>query len=160
AVAYNEGGGLSWGVANSAIAYDPTAGNASELQTMLDAKPDAGKVACYLQKEPARKLKNLQNVPVLFLNGEGGYHRIYDHCLAKWLNQAGVKTEYVEMEKVGLTGNGHMMMLEKNSADIAKYIGSWLSKTVRPAAGTALSKAMPPKSIPTFSTEHIARKGF
>jgi len=159
-VAYNESGGLSWGVANSPIAYDPPAGNAPDLQTMLDEKPEPGKVACYVQKAPARKLKNLQNIPVLFLNGEGGYHRIYDHCLAKWLNQAGVKTEYVEMEKVGLAGNGHMMMLEKNSADIAKYIGSWLSKTVRPAAGTEVSKAMPPKSIPTFSTEHIARKGF
>ena len=27
------------------------------------------------RREPARKLKNLQNIPVLFLNGEGGYHR-------------------------------------------------------------------------------------
>ena len=128
-VAYNEGGGLSWGVANSPITYEPAAASPSDLQTVLDEKKEPGKVACYVQREPARKLKNLQNIPVLFLNGEGGYHRVYDHCLAKWLNQAGVKTEYVEMEKVGLAGNGHMMMLEKNSADIAKYMGSWLSKT-------------------------------
>ena len=115
-----------------------------------------------MQREPARKLKNLQNIPVLFLSGEGGYHRVYDHCLAKWLNQAGVKTEYVEMEKVGLMGNGHMMMLEKNSADIAKYMGGWLSKTVasQPGRRRPTSKAMPPKSIPTFSTDDIARKGF
>jgi pimeloyl-ACP methyl ester carboxylesterase len=159
-VAYTDGGGLTWGVANSAITYDPPIASASELQTALDNRPAPGKVACYLQNEPARRLKNLQNIPVLFLNGEGGYHRIYDHCLAKWLNQAGVKTEYIELETVGLTGNGHMMMLEKNSADIAKYMGSWLSKTVKPAAGLAVSKAVPPKAIPTFSTENIARKGF
>jgi pimeloyl-ACP methyl ester carboxylesterase len=133
--------------------------NPSELQTALDGKAEPGKVACYLQQEPARKLKNLQNIPVLFLNGEGGYHRVYDHCLAKWLNQAGVKTEYVEMEKVGLPGNGHMMMLEKNSADIAKYMGSWLSKNANGSKGES-SKAMPPKTIPTFSTETIAQKGF
>ncbi len=157
---YTDGGGLSWGVTGSPIAYDPPVANPSELQTVLDEKAEPGKVACYAQKEPARKLKNLQNIPVLFLNGEGGYHRVYDHCLAKWLNQAGVKTEYVELEKVGLAGNGHMMMLEKNSADIAKYMGSWLAKTARPEAGTDMSKAMPPKSIPTFSTENIARKGF
>ena len=161
---YNEGGGLSWGVANSPITYEPSIANASELQTVLDQKVEPGKVACYLQREPARKLKNLQNIPVLFLNGEGGYHRVYDHCLAKWLNQAGVKTEYVELEKVGLTGNGHMMMLEKNSAAIAKYMGGWLSKTVNATKGPTFqrdaSKAMPPKSIPTFSTEDIARKGF
>jgi pimeloyl-ACP methyl ester carboxylesterase len=158
---YNEGGGLSWGVTGSPITYEPPVSNPSELQTALEDKaPEPGKVACYLQREPARKLKNLQSIPVLFLNGEGGYHRVYDHCLAKWLNQAGVKTEYVEMEKVGLSGNGHMMMLEKNSADIAKYMGNWLSKTLGPAGRNDASKAMPPKSIPTFSTEDIARKGF
>ncbi len=156
---YNEGGGLSWGVANSPITYEPSISNASELQTALDQKAEPGKVGCYVQREPARKLKNLQNIPVLFLSGEGGYHRVYDHCLAKWLNQAGVKTEYVELEKVGLTGNGHMMMLEKNSADIAKYMGGWLSKTVNLTKGD-VSKAMPPKAIPTFATQDIARKGF
>lgn len=158
-VAYTDGGGLSWGVANSPISYEPAAANPSELQTVLDETKESGKVACYVQREPARKLKNLQNIPVLFLNGEGGYHRVFDHCLAKWLNQAGVKTEYVEMEKVGLAGNGHMMMLEKNSADIAKYIGSWLSRTARDARPD-VSRAMPPRTIPTFSTEGIARKGF
>ena len=156
---YNEGGGLSWGVANSPITYEPSISNPSELQTVLDQKTEPGKVGCYVQREPARKLKNLQTIPVLFLSGEGGYHREYDHCLAKWLNQAGVKTEYVELEKVGLTGNGHMMMLEKNSAEIAKYMGGWLSKTVNLAKGD-VSKAMPPKTIPTFPTENIARKGF
>ena len=70
-----------------------------------------------------------------------------------------MKTEYVEMEKAGLAGNGHMMMLEKNSAEIAKYMGSWLSKTLK-APGADVSKAMPPKTIPTFSTDDIARKGF
>lgn len=160
-VAYGKGGGLTWGVANSPITYDPPIKDPSELAVVLeDAAPEPGKVPCYLQKEPARKLKNLQQIPVLFLNGEGGYHRIYDHCLAKWLTQAGVKTEYVELEKVGLPGNGHMMMLERNSAQIARFIGHWLTKTLRPRRDEPVSRAMPPKSIPTFSTEAIARKGF
>ena len=159
-VAYAGGGGLSWGVANSPITYEPAAKDASELRTLLEeAAPAPDKVACYVQAEPARKLKNLQPIPVLFMVGEGSYHRIYDHCLAKWLNQAGVKTEYVEMEKAGLPGNGHMMMLEKNSADIAKYIGGWLAKNA-PASGAQVSRATPGKTIPTFSTERIARKGF
>ena len=42
----------------------------------------------------------------------------------------GVKTEYVRMEDVGLTGNGHMMMLEENSAEIAEYIGGWLENNL------------------------------
>ncbi|HLG58151.1 MAG TPA: alpha/beta fold hydrolase [Vicinamibacterales bacterium] len=158
---YNDGGGLSWGVANNPITYAPAITAATELQTVLEGKADeAGKVPCYLQREPARKLANLQTIPVLFLNGEGGYHRVYDHCLAKWLTQAGVKTEYVEMEKAGMPGNGHMMMLEKNSAGIAKYIGTWLGRNAKPSSGERASRAMPSKAIPTFSTEDVARKGF
>ena len=160
-VTYAAGGGLSWGVANNPITYEPAITDPKELNAVLETQaPSAEKVPCYVQPEPARKLKNLQNIPVLFMVGEGSYHRIYDHCLAKWLNQAGVKTEYVEMETVGLRGNGHMMMLERNSADIAKYIGQWIQKTARPARGESNNRATPGKNIPTFSTENIARKGF
>ena len=70
-------------------------------------RPSADKVPCYVQQEPARKLKNLQNIPVLLMSMDGSYHRQYDHCLAKWLNQAGVKTQYVEPESAGISGNGH-----------------------------------------------------
>jgi pimeloyl-ACP methyl ester carboxylesterase len=144
-VTYGQGGGLSWGVANSPIAYEPAISDPKELQTTLEAQaPAADKVPCYVQQEPARKLKNLQNIPVMLMVADGSYHRQYDHCLAKWLNQAGVKTEYVEMETAGLSGNGHMMMLEKNSAEIAKYIGGWLSRTARPGRGENASRAMPP----------------
>ena len=52
------------------------------------------------------------------------------------------------------------MMLEKNSADIAKYMGHWLGRMAKPAPGSDVSKAMPPKTIPTFATDDIARKGF
>jgi pimeloyl-ACP methyl ester carboxylesterase len=159
-VAYNQGGGLSWGVANNPITYEPAISDAKELQTVLETQaPSADKVPCYVQQEPARKLKNLQDIPVLLMSMDGSYHREYDHCLAKWLNQAGVKTQYVEPESAGISGNGHMMMLEKNSAEIAKYIGNWLSQNARPGRGENPSKAMPGKNIPTFSTDTLARKG-
>jgi len=154
------GGGMTWGVANSPITYDPPISDPKELQTMLEAQaPSPDKVPCYVQQEPARKLKNLARIPVLFLSMDGSYHRAYDHCLAKWLNQAGVHTQYVEPESAGISGNSHVMMLEKNSADIAKYIGNWLSTSARPGRGENNSRAVPPKTIPTFSTDNLARKG-
>jgi pimeloyl-ACP methyl ester carboxylesterase len=123
--------GLRWGLTNVPITYDPPITDPSELDTVVQAQAEGpGLVPCYMQREPARKLANLQNIPVLFLNGEGGYHRVFDHCLANWLNQAGVATEYVRMEEVGLTGNGHMMMLERNSAEIAQFIGNWLRDNI------------------------------
>ena len=69
-------------MANSPITYEPAVQDASELRTVLEeTAPAPDKVPCYVQQEPARKLKNLQNIPVLFMVGEGSYHRIYDHCL-------------------------------------------------------------------------------
>ena len=130
-VVYREAGGLAWGVGNTPITYDPPVSEPSELQVELQMEaegPDL--VPCYQQVEPARQLINLTDIPVLFLNGEGGYHRIFDHCLANWLNQAGVVTEYVRMEEVGLPGNGHMMMLELNSKEIADFVHSWLAENI------------------------------
>ena len=126
------GPGRLWGLTNLPVRYDPPIKEASELQTVRQDKPDAPDLLpCWIQKEPARKLVNLQAIPVLNVSGEASYHRPYAHCVAKWLNQAGVKTEYVKLEDVGLPGNGHQMMSEKNSAGIAKYLQSWLDKNVR-----------------------------
>ena len=130
-VVYRERGGLAWGVGNTPITYEPPVSDPSELQVELQPQAEGpGLVPCYRQVEPARQLVNLTDIPVLFLNGEGGYHRVFDHCLANWLNQAGVQTEYVRMEEVGLPGNGHMMMLELNSKEIAEYIHGWLEDNV------------------------------
>ncbi len=160
-LAYTDGpGGLSWGVSATPITYDPPVKNPAELQPVLEEKSDApgDVVPCYVQKEPAHKLINLEKIPVVYLSSEGGYHRESDPCLAKWLNQAGVHTQFVRLEDVGIHGNGHEMMLEKNSDDIAKFIGTWIEKNV--PQKDKPSMATPPSAIPTFSTENIARQGF
>src|SRR5258705_13288508 len=79
---------------------------------------------CWLQVEPARKLVRWKNIRVLDLSANGTYHRTYDPCIPKWLNQAGVKTDFVRLEAVGISGNSHMMMLEKNSDDVIKRLDS------------------------------------
>jgi len=125
------GAGRVWGLTNLPVHYDPPIKDKSELQTVHQDKPDAPDlIPCVVQKEPAHKLVNLQGIPVLDVSGEASYHRPYAHCVAKWLNQAGVKTAYVRLEDVGLPGNGHQMMSERNSAGIAKYLQSWIETNV------------------------------
>src|SRR6516165_5128057 len=125
------GPGRVWGLTNLPVHYDPPIEAPSQLQTVRQDKPDApGLLPCWVQKEPARKLANLQSIPVLNVSGEASYHRPYAHCVAKWLNQAGVKTTFVNLEDVGLAGNGHQMMSERNSAAIAKFFMEWLDKNV------------------------------
>ena len=61
---------------------------------------------------------------------EASYHAAYDHCTVNYLRQAGVKTEFARLAEAGIAGNGHMMMLEKNSDAIAGLMADWLDKTL------------------------------
>jgi pimeloyl-ACP methyl ester carboxylesterase len=126
------GPGRLWGVTSLPIHYDPPIKEPSELRPVREEKADGPDlIPCWIQQEPAHKLVNLQGIPVLEVSGEASYHRPYSHCVAKWLNQAGVKATFVRLEDVGLPGNGHQMMSEKNSAGISKFFMSWLDKNVR-----------------------------
>jgi hypothetical protein len=84
-----------------------------------------------MQKAPARQLINLKNIPVMVMAGEASNHQLYDHCTAKFLNQAGVKVEYVRLQDKGVHGNGHAMMIEKNNLEIARVLDEWMLKNVR-----------------------------
>ena len=127
----SSGPGLLWGLSNAPLRYDPPVKDPAELNPVREDKADGPDlIPCWVQKEPAHKLANLENIPVLDVAGEGSYHRPWAHCVAKWLNQAGVRTTFVGLETVGLPGNGHQMMSEKNSAEIAKFFMSWLDKNV------------------------------
>ncbi len=68
---------------------------------------------------------------MLSISGSGTYHRVYDPCIPKWLNQAGVETDFVRLEDVGMSGNGHMMMLESNSDDIIEFIHGWAQENLQ-----------------------------
>jgi pimeloyl-ACP methyl ester carboxylesterase len=118
-----------WGLTSTPLAYTPALHDPAELKIVQQARPDAPDLArCWLQQEPARKLTNLSRFPVLVLISEASYHVGYDHCTALYLKQAGVKTDFVRLPDRGIHGNGHMMMLEKNSAQIAALIDGWIAQ--------------------------------
>jgi pimeloyl-ACP methyl ester carboxylesterase len=121
----------SWGLTTSPYKFDPPISSPSELKVHLEPSERPGdEVGCYLQDEPARKLVNFQNLRILSLSAEGTYHRVYDPCIPKWLNQAGAKDDFVRLEDVGIRGNQHEMFLDRNSDEIIKYIDDWLRKNV------------------------------
>ncbi|HWB49416.1 MAG TPA: alpha/beta hydrolase [Stellaceae bacterium] len=129
-----EGKARPWGLADLPLAYDPPVAGAGDLQVERQDAPDGpGLVRCWQQKSPARRLKNLADIPVLLLTGEASYHAAYDHCTAQYLAAAGVAADFVRLADRGLHGNGHMVMLEENSADIAALIEDWLAGAI--AAG-------------------------
>ncbi len=123
-----------WGLASIPLAYDPPAADASELRFVLADVPEApGLARCWMQAEPARSLPNLAGLPVAVVSAEASFHTAYDAGTAGFLRQAGVAAEYIGLGDKGIHGNGHMMMLEKNSDQIAALIAGWIEEHV-PAA--------------------------
>jgi pimeloyl-ACP methyl ester carboxylesterase len=133
----------SWGLTAIPITYAPPAASVSELAFEQQDKADGPELAkCWLQKSPARQLPNLQKLPIAIVTGEASFHAPYEHCVVKYLEQAGVHPTWFNLGAMGIHGNGHMMMLEKNSDQIADVIEKWVRKAVaEKSAGTAQRRA-------------------
>ena len=118
-----------YGVTEVPLAYDPPLAAGAKLEFVRQDKADKpDRMRCWLQKEPARKLPNVGKVPTLIVVSEASYHASYDHCTSAYLTQAGVRNTVIRLPEVGIHGNGHMMMLEKNNLAIAAVMANWLDK--------------------------------
>ena len=127
-----------WGITADPLSYTPPVASASDLAAVRQQAPDGpGLTRCWMQESPARQLPNLQNIPILVLTSEASYHAPYDHCTVKYLEQAGVHPTWIKLADVGIRGNGHMMMLEKNNLEIFSVISRWLIQTLPPAVRKA-----------------------
>lgn len=117
----------TWGITRLPMQFSPPALAASELTIVQQPVADGpGLFRCWTQTEPARQLVNLRGIPILLVTGEASFRAQYDHCTSKFLTQAGVASDHVRLGDVGIHGNGHMMMLEKNNLEIAAYMDDWL----------------------------------
>jgi pimeloyl-ACP methyl ester carboxylesterase len=120
-----------WGVTAAPLTYSPAAA-ASELAIVREDKAEAPDLSrCWMQKAPARMLPNLQKMPILIVTAEASYHAAYDHCTVKYLEQAGAHPVWIKLADIGIHGNGHMMMIEKNNMEIGAVLLGWLAKNSR-----------------------------
>jgi pimeloyl-ACP methyl ester carboxylesterase len=125
-----------YGPTDIPLVYDPPVTAQSPLEFVRQDRAEGPElVRCWRQKEPARKLVAVGERPILYLAAEASFYAPYNHCTPAYLKQAGVDVTFVRLADIGLRGNGHMMMMEKNSDDIAKVILDWLDNNVpAPAA--------------------------
>jgi len=122
---------LAWGITSLPLTFAPAVQDAAELAIEREDAADGPDLArCWRQKAPARALPNLQKMPILVLTSEASYHAPYDHCTVKFLQQAGVKPSFVKLVDLGIRGNSHVMMLEKNNREIAAVIAKWLDQNL------------------------------
>ncbi len=79
-------------------------------------------------EDPAR----LAGMPVLVVTGtqDSEHPRAADEAIVDWLNGYGARAKFVWLGDLGIEGNGHMMMLETNSTQIACLMIEWLDKAI------------------------------
>jgi pimeloyl-ACP methyl ester carboxylesterase len=130
------GGQNVWGMSTIPVAYDPPVSDPSEIKTKRVDAPEPGVTPYLLQQEPARRLKNLQNIPIVIVTAEASFASPGNPGAIAYLKQAGVKAEELRLVNHGIHGNGHMMMIEKNNREVLKPILAWVDKNVN-AAGKA-----------------------
>jgi pimeloyl-ACP methyl ester carboxylesterase len=134
-----EGGGAPfgsqnvWGLSTVPVAYDPAAASPSEIRTRLVTPGEPGVQPYRLQEEPARKLKNLEGIPIVIVTAEASFASPGNPGAVEFLKQAGCRAEELRLADHAVHGNGHMMMIERNSRQVLQPILDWIRKNVPPS---------------------------
>jgi pimeloyl-ACP methyl ester carboxylesterase len=124
---------LRWGLTAAPITYDPPITGLSQFKLVDHTEPpDSPRpiVPTYkLQAEPAHKWKNLQHIPIGWLTSEFGAGGSPVAQVA-FLKQVGCSVEMLRLRDFGISGNGNLMLLEKNNHEVFAVIRDWLAKNV------------------------------
>src|SRR5688572_20096717 len=123
-------GGNRWGMSSVPVTYDPPVSDPAEIKTTYIANPEPGIAGYFLQAEPARKLPNLKNTKVVFVTADASFASPGNPGGAAFLKQAGVQAEEIRLGALNIRGNGHMMMVEKNSREVLQPLIDWMNRNV------------------------------
>ncbi len=128
----NDNPNRAWGITDIPLTYNPPAKAPSEIARVRQPHPDAPNLtACWQQTDPPRQLPHLKDIPIAIVTTESSQHAVYDHCTSKYLRQAGVENNFLRLEELGIHGNGHMVMLEKNNLEVAAALQKWIAAHVK-----------------------------
>jgi len=70
----------------------------------------------------------LGGVPVAVVSSECSGFEPSCHATADYLRECGASVDELRLGDLGIHGNGHAMMLEKNNADVAAVLTDWIIK--------------------------------
>ena len=121
------GGKLTWGITAAPLTFDPPAHSGDDLATEERAPLREGTIACLVQQQPPRRLPHLSGFPIVVVSAEASWMATSNHGTVDFLAQAGAQVEHLRLEDQGVHGNGHAMMLETNSDEVAAVIERWIS---------------------------------
>ncbi len=71
------------------------------------------------------------NCPIAVLTADASWFRESNALAVEYLREKKKAVEHIQLWEHGITGNGHMMMSETNSDEIAELILAWIEKVGR-----------------------------
>lgn len=108
-------GALGWGLTATAIMYDPPRASAQEVQA---ADPSTLQI-------PA-----LKGIPVALLTGETSKFATFATSIVPFLRTAGARVDHLDLPALGIHGNGHGLIYERNSDEALGVVLRWLSQSL------------------------------
>jgi pimeloyl-ACP methyl ester carboxylesterase len=87
--------------------------------------PGVGELSCGLTAVPVTS--GLRGLPVAVVTAEASGHAKEDQATAEYLREAGAEVTELRLADLGIHGNGHLMMLERNNDEIARAISGWVT---------------------------------
>lgn len=115
-----------WGITRRPLRYDPSPQTPDDLNPVHVMATEMNMPPGWLP-EPIRALPHLARTPHTVVTGAASYRTLLDYWTVTFLIEAGVPTTHFKLADHNVHGNGHMMMLEDNSSDIALQLAELLS---------------------------------
>lgn len=101
-------GSLKWGITAQKIAFSPEADSPEIL------------------KNSNSIITGLNQIPIAVVTAEGSFMNNSDPLTVEFLQNHGASVEHIQLAQHGIHGNGHFMIGETNSDEIAKLLEKWI----------------------------------
>jgi pimeloyl-ACP methyl ester carboxylesterase len=128
-VTHSLGGAFGWlaaaarpGLVRAIVAVEP-------FGPPFAAIPGIGELSHGLTAVPLEA--TFDGLPVAVVTAEASGHAAADHETAAHLKRLGADVTEMRLADLGIHGNGHLMMLERNNAEIVGVICAWLASCDR-----------------------------
>lgn len=108
-------GSLEWGLTAAPITFDPPLATAAQVRA---ADP------------LTLKIPGLKGVPVALLTGETSIFASFATSIVPFLRTAGARVDHLDLPALGIYGNGHGLIYERNSDEAFEVVSQWLSTSV------------------------------
>jgi pimeloyl-ACP methyl ester carboxylesterase len=108
-------GRLDWGLTAAPLAYEPR----------LDSADEALNAPVGTLGIPA-----LEETPVAVLTGGASIFATFAPQVVDFLKTAGAAVEWIHLPERGIDGNGHGLIFEANSDEIAKLVADWIATRI------------------------------